>query len=260
MSALYPTTDLAYLTILLIFFRLLGLFLLVPGFSHNAIPLGVKILFALAISLVLFPIVGKHLTLDGSLGGYLAGAVRETAVGLLMGFACYVTFEAISLGAQFVGYQMGLGTVGMMDPHSNAQVSVLVPFQTWLALMVFFLGDFHHHVIQVFAESFRVTGTLDATAFTSPALLKFIVGLTAKLFALAIQLAAPITLMVLCCNLVIGMLARLMPQMNILLFSFPITITLGFVALYLVAPELLESVEAMMGEVSGELMTLVRIL
>lgn len=260
MNALYPTNEAAYLTVLLIFFRLLGLFLLAPGFSHSAISMPVKLLLALTVSLALFPVVGKHLSLaNGSLASYFASVIRETAIGLLMGFAAHVTFEAINLGAQFVGYQMGLGTAGMMDPDNHAQVSVLVPLHAWVALMIFFVADMHHHVLMIFTESFRVTQGFDTGAFSHPALLKFMIGLTAKLFSLAIQLAAPITLMVLSCNVVIGMLSRMMPQMNIMLFSFPITITLGFVALYVVAPELMDSFEALLGEVSGELMQLIRI-
>ena len=261
MTALYPTTDLAYLSVLLVFFRMLGLFMMVPGFSHSAVPQTVKVLMALTMSLALFPVVkGFVPEVSGSLSGLIVGIARETAVGFLMGFVAYVTFEAIALGAQFVGYQMGLGTAGMMDPENHAQVSTLVPFQTWVALMIFFLADMHHQVLQVFTESFRVTQGLDTASFTSPALLKFMMGLTAKLFALGVQLAAPITLMVLSCNIVIGMLSRIMPQMNILLFSFPITLVLGFTALYLVAPELIDSIESVLGEMSGELMSVIRIL
>ncbi len=261
MSALYPTSDMAYLTILLVFFRLLGLFLLVPGYSHQAIPLPVKLLLALTTSLVLYPVVSPYVSLNtGSIAGFAGAVIRETTVGFLMGFVAYVTFEAITLGAQFIGYQMGLGTASMLDPDSSAQVSVLVPLQTWMALMVFFISDLHHHVLLVFAESFKATQSLDSVSMSNPLLLKFFLGLTAKLFSLAVQLAAPVTLIVLSCNVVIGMLARIMPQMNILLFSFPITITLGLCAMYLVAPEMLDSVEGVLGEVSGELMTLIRVL
>lgn len=261
MNSLYPTSDFGALTILLVFFRMLGLFLLVPGFSHDAIPQSVKVLTALSISLALHPIVKPYIpALDGSILAYGAAVLRETAIGLLMGFVAYVTFEAISLGAHFVGYQMGLGTVGMMDPSDDHQVSPLVPLQAWIALLVFFIADMHHHVLQVFVESFRATADVGATNFGQQPLLVFFMGLTAKIFSLAVSLAAPITLLVLCCNVVIGMVARMIPQMNILLFSFPITITLGFAGLYVVAPEMIDSMENILGEVSGELMTLIRVL
>jgi flagellar biosynthetic protein FliR len=260
MNTLYPTTELGYLGVLLVFFRLLGLFLVAPGFSHSAIPFPIKILTALTISLALFPIVRTYVPVDShSLSGYLGSVARESAIGFLMGFVAYVTFESISLGAQFVGYQMGLGTASMMDPENNQQVSAMVPFQAWIALMVFFIGDMHHHVIQVFAESFRITQGVTDSHFSNPALLQFFIGITTKLFILAVQLSAPITLLVLSCNLVIGMLSRIMPQMNILLFSFPITIFLGFAGLYLIAPEMIDTVENVLAEVSNELMAFVRL-
>jgi flagellar biosynthesis protein FliR len=261
MTALYPTNPLAYLGILLVFFRLLGLFLFVPGFSHSAIPTPVKVLLALTVSLALHPVVKKHITVnEASIALYFADVIRETVVGLLMGFVAYATFEAINLGAQFVGYQMGLGTLSMLDPDDSAQVSAMVPFQAWIALMVFFASDMHHSVLQLFTESFRVTSGMSTEHFASPALLKFFIGITAKLFGLAIQLAAPITLLILGCNIVIGMLSRMMPQMNILLFSFPITLMLGFTGLYLVAPEFIDTIESMLGEISSEMMQLIRIL
>jgi flagellar biosynthesis protein FliR len=261
MSALYPSQSLAYLGVLLVFFRLLGLFLFVPGFSHSAIPVQVKVLLALTVSLALFPVVKKYVPIeDHSLSMYMASVIRESAVGLLMGFVAFVTFEAISLGAQFVGYQMGLGTASMMDPENSAQVSAMVPFQAWIALMLFFAADMHHQMLHLFTESFRITSSMTTESFSNPALLKFFVGITAKLFGLAVQIAAPITLLILSCNIVIGMLSRMMPQMNILLFSFPITLLLGFAGLYLVAPELLDTVEAMLGEISTEMMQLIRIL
>jgi len=260
-SGLYPTEPFAYLGVLLVFFRMLGLFLLVPGFSHGAIPQPVKVLMALSLALVLNPVVSQFVHVpENSLAGYLACVISETAVGFLMGFIVYVTFEAISMGAQFVGYQMGLGTAGMMDPTHSEQVSAMVPLQAWVAILIFFVADMHHHVLLVFTESFRVTQGMTSGSFHDPAILRFFVGVTAKLFSLGVQLAAPITLMVLSCNVVIGMLSRMMPQMNILLFSFPITIMLGFAALYVVSPELLDCIESVLGEVSGELMTFIRVI
>ncbi len=261
MSALYPTNDLGYLSVLLVFFRLLGLFVLVPGFSHSAISPTIKVLLALSVSLAVYPLVKGHLGLvSGSMASYFAAVIRETSVGLLMGFVALATFEAINLGAHFAGYQMGLGTVSMMDPENNAQVSPIVPFQTWVALMIFFFADMHHQVIQVFVESFRITQGLDSIGFGSPALLNVMMGITGKLFSLAVQLAAPITVMILSCNIVVGMLSRILPQMNILLFSFPITISLGFAALYIISPELLDSMESVLSEMSTEMLGLVRAL
>ena len=87
MSGLYPSDWVSYLEVFRIFLRALGLFLLVPGFSHKAISLPIKILLALALSLALYPVVKPLVALSNpSLGGFFAVALSETTVGFFMGF------------------------------------------------------------------------------------------------------------------------------------------------------------------------------
>lgn len=259
MSALYPNNLLDYADILMVLLRLMGFFLLVPAFSNNAIPPTVKILFAFAISLAIYPVVKGLLgPLPMTMEGIAFVALRETAVGFLMGFTAYLTFEALNLASQFIGYQMGFGTAGLIDPQNHAHVSVLVSFQGWIILMVFFFMDMHHQLLHVFVMSFRLTHGFTSDLLISDSLYKTMVTLTSGLFTVAIQLAAPFTFLVLACNVGIGILARLLPQMNIILFSFPITITLSFVALYLLAPEMMEFFEVQLNQISGEIATVLR--
>lgn len=259
MNQLYPADWIQYLDIGAIFFRLLGLFVAAPIFSHRAIPHHFKILFALTFSLALYPVLRSTLTpVDLSVDGLLVMVLRESAVGLLMGFVGTITFEAINLAAHFVGTQMGFGTVGLMDPQNSAQVSTMVPLHSWLAILVFWICDLHHDVLQVFAMSFQVTAQAVHLDLGSAMLLRFLVTITAKLFWLAIRLAAPFTLLLLCCQVGLGVLSRLLPQMNLLLFSFPITIMAGLAGLYILAPEYLSYLEHILSETSAEMITLVK--
>jgi flagellar biosynthesis protein FliR len=260
MNQLYPQDASSYLSILIIFLRLLGLFLLVPGFSHQTIPNSVKMALALSLSLALYPMLSPVLPhVTNSLGDLALIAIRESAIGFLMGFAAYLTFEGIALGAQFVGYQMGFGTAGIIDPQNQAQVSILVPLHGWLMLMMFFLTDMHHNLLKLFVMSFEVTkGYLGTDVIVSPQLFQTFLGLTTKLFILAIQMAAPFTLLILCCNVAVGVLSRLLPQMNILLFSFPITILLGFCGLYILAPDLLSHFELVLQGMTDDVINVLR--
>ena len=158
MTTLYPPHWQSYLDIFLIFLRLTGFFLLIPGFSHRAVPNSVRILFAMAFSLAIYSLVrGSVVSVTDSVSSLVLASLREVSVGLLMGFAAYITFEAINLGAQFVGYQMGLGTAGLIDPQHQSNESIMVPLHSWLALMMFFIGDFHHEMLRLFVSSFVVT-------------------------------------------------------------------------------------------------------
>ena len=150
-----------------------------------------------------------------------------------------MTFEAIHLAAQFIGYQRGLGTVGLMDPVTQPQTSAIVPLASWIALMVFFYTNMHHEILKHFVMSFEVTQPLSAETIQRKEVLNLFVDVSARLFLIAIKIAAPLTLLVLCSNAAVGVLARLLPQMHVMLFSFPVTILLGMLALYLLAEELL---------------------
>lgn len=261
MSYLYPQDWRIYLEILLVFLRAMGLFLLVPGFSHNAIPGQVKLLFALSLSLVIHPIVRQYLMpLDNSLSVLIAASLRETIIGFLMGFVGYMVCEGAHLAAQFVGYQMGFGTSGLLEPQSQSSVSVMVHLQSWIVLVLFFVTDLHHHVIQIFVQSFMATKNLDMLIGLNSETLKVITGVSAQIFVLAIQLAAPFTLLVLLCNVLISVLARAMPQMNILLFSFPVTIITGLITFYLITPELVDYLETVLGNMSVNMMQVLRTL
>jgi len=260
MKELYPNDLMQYLNVLQVFLRLLGLFLLMPGFSHNNIPPRVKILFALVLSLALYPILKDQIgPLPLSLAGLGGVALRESAVGLLMGFAAYVTFEGVALASQFIGTQMGFGAAGIVDPINQSQTSILVALQGWLILMVFFFTDMHHRVLQVFVMSYDVTGHFAHQDFATAAVLAEFIRITGKLFIMAVQMAAPFTLLIMASNVAVGILSRMLPQMNILLFSFPITILLGLCTIYFLAPDLLAYIENVLYEMLGDMTSMMRI-
>lgn len=260
MSAIFPTSLLSYLNILGIFLRLLGFFMLVPGFSHRTIPPMVKLLLALVVALALYPLLAarlESLPLE-SLSGLVTLVLRETILGFLMGFVAYLTFEAIHLAAQFIGFQMGFGAAGLVDPVNHSQVSVLVPLTGWVALMVFFLTDMHHNLLVLFVRSFEITHSIELQSFSTLAVAKLLIQKTGELFIVAVKIAAPYTFLVLATNAAVGILSRLLPQMQMLLFVFPVTIFLGICGLYLLAPDLIDYFQGVMDQMGQDVILLLR--
>jgi flagellar biosynthetic protein FliR len=261
MTALYPNDWMAYLGVFIVFVRVLGFFLLVPGFSHKTIPVNVRVLLCFSLSLAFYPLVKNAVgSFPNTWGDIFLIALRETGVGLLMGFVCYITYESIHLAAQLVGYQMGFGTAGLIDPQNQSNESLLVPLHSWLALLVMFTTDFHHHLLKLFLLSYTATQKLQMVSFTHQETFKLVTQVSGNLFVLAIQMGAPFTLLILACNVVMGVLSRLMPQLNVMLFSFPITILLGFCGLYLLAPEILEYLGNVLGEMGQNCLLLIKTL
>ena len=95
-------------------------------------------------------------------------------------------------------------------------------------------------------------------SFSNIETFNLVVNVSGNLFALAIQMGAPFTLMILSCNLVMGVLSRLMPQLNVMLLSFPVTILLGFCGLYLLAPEILDFMANLLQEMGQNCVLLLR--
>ena len=259
MTSLYPNDWMAYLGVFTVFVRVLGFFMLVPGFSHKTIPVNIRILLCLSLSLAFYPIVKSSVgAIPGTWGGIVILVLKESGVGLLMGFICYITYEAIHLAAQIVGYQMGFGTAGLIDPQNQSNESLLVPLHSWLALLVLFTTDMHHQLLKLFLMSYVATQKLQIESFSNIETFNLVVNVSGNLFALAIQMGAPFTLMILSCNLVMGVLSILMPQLNVMLLSFPVTILLGFCGLYLLAPEILDFMANLLQEMGQNCVLLLR--
>lgn len=261
LSELYPQDWTRYLDILAVFLRLMGLFILAPAFNHRSIPANIKVCIALSLALGLYPILRPHLApFPDQMGDIVALAIRETVIGFFMGFAAHITVEGIHTAAQFIGFQMGFGVGGLMDPQMQSSVTIMVPFYGWIVLMIFFVMNLHHELLALFVQSFKITKSIDSGFTQGSSLITILVGMFGNLFVVAVKMAAPFTLLILASNAAVGVLNRLMPQMNVILFSFPITILLGFATFYVVAPEMLAFIENLLGDVSEQTVAILRAL
>jgi len=259
LSQLYPYDWTRYLEISGVFLRMLGMFLLAPAFNHRSIPVIIKVVLAFALSLALFPIVSPLITpFPTDLLGVFILAFRETAVGMLLGLGIHLVVESIHTAAQFIGFQMGFGVGGLMDPQMQSSVTVLVPLYGWLVLMLFFVLNLHHELLVLFVSSFKITQKMNGNVFEDITLFKMVTQLFGNLFVVAVRMAAPFTLLALINNLAVGVMNRLIPQMNVMLFSFPITILLGLATFYFIAPELLNFIENLLSEASDQTVAVLR--
>ncbi len=223
---------------LLPLFRVLGLIAAAPILSNRAVPARVRLALGLAVTLAVAPNVNPAAAM--SLGSWqvLPAIVSEFLVGAAMGLFLRLIFAAIDLAAAFVGFQMGLSFAVFFSPTSGAQTPVLNEFFGLFATLLFLLLDGHLMLILAVSQSLAWLPPLGyagwdwhdawALALTAPTVL----------FTAALMLSLPVTAALLLTNLALGMLTRTAPQLNIFAIGFPITITVGFVALLFTLPAL----------------------
>src|SRR5258707_721822 len=214
-------------TFMLVFARVGAMVVLMPGFGESNIPGGIKLGIALLLTLIILPLhraaYQVDLTSMSSLGVLM---VHEIVIGIVLGATARVTLSALSVAGSVIAQQLGLGFVTSVDPTQGQQGLLIGNFLTLLGMTLLFATDSHHLVIAALDDSYKVfapgelmssgdVASLATSAFTAA-------------FRIGLQLSAPFLVFGLVFNVGLGVLARLMPQMQVYFVGAPLSILAGF--------------------------------
>lgn len=219
------------------FLRILALLAVAPVWSMRVMPRRIRIAMAFFITLCALPTLDAPAIALNS--PQAAGAVaQQVMIGLTMGFAARVVFAALEFAGELIGLQMGLNFASFFDPTTGGQATVISRFFGTLAAWLFVVLNGHLlltvAVIQSF-KSFPVTGEpLAFLGVVQPQLWG------TEIFRLGLWVALPVMAMLLLVNMVMGLMTRVAPQMNIFAIGFPMTISVGLVGLWLILPMMQE--------------------
>jgi flagellar biosynthetic protein FliR len=142
-----------------------------------------------------------------------------------------MAFSAIYAAGDVIALQTGLSFARFMDPSMMAQVSVIESFKNLLAIIVFFTVDAHHLLIRALSKSFDEIPL--GVFFIKPPLFGFLVEIAGRIFALGLKIGAPVIFVLMLVEIILGLLARMVPQMNIFIEGLPLKILVSFVILSL---------------------------
>jgi flagellar biosynthetic protein FliR len=192
----------------------------------------------------------------GSSASSLMGVMAfETVFALVIGFVSRLAFDSISFGGNLAGSFMGFAMASTYDPHQEAQTQVVGEVQMAIAMLTFLALDGHHLMLRAALESYRLIGVggmgLAQGAGFGPALSERLIDLSGQVVKLGVQLGAPVALALFGVNIVFGIVAKAMPQMNILVLSFATSALIGLFVLFASVPEYVQvagSVSAKAGE------------
>lgn len=201
-----------------------------PVFSGGQTPMRFKTALAVAFSLVLFPVVDPLLPRlvfePFTLGMLLA---REVMLGVMVGFIARLIFTAVEFGGTIIGYQMGFAVAEVFDPQNQRQISLMSQFQNVFAILIFLAVDGHHLLLRAMVESFRMVPP--AAEIINREVIPYLMELTGDMFILGVKFSAPILAVLLLSSLIMGIMSRVFPQLNVFMLSFPVNIGLAFLLL-----------------------------
>lgn len=212
----------------LIIVRIMTILSFVPFFGFRQIPKVAKLGFAYFIALLLVPLIKIPLFPPEPLS-YAYLVAQQVLIGIVFGFVSFLFFSAIQVASQIMDIQMGFGLANIIDPISNTQQSIVGQFQFLVAVLFFIAINGHHQLLLAIHKSFQLI-PLNGMTF-GPKMTPFLVKIVSDMFGIAVQLGLPVFAAVFITDVALGFLARLMPQMNILVLGFPLKIFVGIVAI-----------------------------
>lgn len=215
---------------MLIFARVGTMVMLVPALGETTIPVRVRLAFALAFTLVLYPVVApSYPPLPEDLAGVLALLGGEMIVGFVLGLTARLVMSALQVAGSTIAFQMGLGFAQSVDPTLGTQGALFTAFLSVLGVTLVFAADLHHLLIAAIHDSYGLFPPGGEVALGDAA--RLALATIAGAFRVGLQIAAPFIAFGLIFYLGLGVLARLMPQIQIFFLALPANILLGFVML-----------------------------
>jgi len=204
--------------------RLTGLMLFAPFFGSVAIPARVKAILVLAITLLLFPSVGHDIG-TYSLAQWPLLVFMEFLIGVGMGIATNIVFEAVQMAGQVLGVQMGYSLVNILDPQTQVDTTVVSLFYQSIVMLLFLRMDVHYWLLRAIGNSFvyMPLGTTHLSSLFTMAVLK----MGGEIFGLGVQIAAPVLSATLVADIVLGLLGKASPQLPLMLLGPAIKSLLG---------------------------------
>src|SRR6201997_5512864 len=222
--SLLPALAAAFM---LAFARVGAMVMLLPGLGESNIPVRIKLSIALLLTLIILPLHRQAYHVDmTSMTSLLVLMLHEIVIGIILGATARVTLSALQVAGSIIAQQVGLGFVTSVDPTQGQQGVLVGNFLTMLGVTLLFATDSHHLVIAALNDSYKIFAPGESVASGDIAALA--TRAFSAAFRIGLQLSAPFLVFGLVFNIGLGVLARLMPQMQVYFVGVPLSILAGF--------------------------------
>lgn len=232
MTELFSINVYSYL---MVFLRVGTVFMLMPGFSASYVNMQVRLVLALAVTLVVLPIVAPLLPAepkDFSL--FLQYVLTEITIGIFLGIVMQVLFFALNLAGAIASQAIGYSNAQMFDPTFQTQTMLVEAFLSIVAVVFIFVTNLHHLMIEAVVDTYHLFSVGAEMPWGDFA--EHLTQTVGKSFIFGFKLGAPFIAFTIVFYSGMGLVSRLMPQLNIFFLSLPLQIYLGVGLLFLTAP------------------------
>jgi len=242
----------------LVMCRSAGIMLAAPVLSSASVPMQVKAALSFLLAVIMLPFAAQHAgAMPSHAFGYLPLAVNELGLGLLIGFSAALVLAALESAGGLIAHEIGLTLASVASPESmEEEESAISVLMALFGVLLFLSVNGHHWIIQALAASYR-TMPIGQVPWGASSARMVDEGFSGFLVE-TLRLAAPLMGMMFLVTVVIALVAKAAPQMNILLVGYPVKVMMGVVAMVLTFPLIWPVLRGAFGDLHAHLMRFVR--
>jgi flagellar biosynthetic protein FliR len=228
-------------TALLAFARIVMVFVQAPIWGSQHFKAPIKVGMAASVTLLAFPhlTVPENFPLD--IRGFIVAILTQLGVGLVIGWISFLVMATAQFGGEMLDVQMGLSAAAQADPSSHGAVNLLRRLHFYIAMLLYLMANGHHQLWEAIFYSFEV---IPLTYFQMTELqINSMIALAGDIYVIGLQISSPAVGALFVAQIALGLLARVAPQMNVFMLSFPMNLAVGLILLTVSLPNIIYLLE-----------------
>jgi flagellar biosynthetic protein FliR len=219
-------------SLLLILVRITAFIYVAPFFNLKNVPQKVKVGFSLFFTIILFPVVPvTEIEYQGVIG-FSTLVIREALTGVIIGFFTNISYYILAFSGHMMDMEIGFSMVNELDPLTNIQTTITSNFYSYIVMLMMLVTNLHHYLIIAIADTFKIIPLGGATI--NPGLYELMVQFMKDYFIIGFRIILPVFASMLVVNVILAILAKVAPQINMFVIGIQLKTLLGLIVLLLI--------------------------
>lgn len=226
----FSYADLEYFLLILV--RVSCFVFIAPFFSMSNTPRNVRVVLSVFVAMLLYGTVPRTDVSYHTLIGYFILVLKEAAVGLLIGFAANLCTTIVSFAGHIADMEMGLSMASLMDPTTRENTTISGIYYNYMVLLMLIISGMHRYLLKALAETYILI-PVDGMIFNSDKLLSSMMEFIGDYIIIGFRICLPIFVVMIILNAVLGILAKVSPQLNMFAVGIQMKVLVGLSVLFL---------------------------
>jgi flagellar biosynthetic protein FliR len=218
--------------LLLIFVRISAFIFVAPFFSITSVPKRMRAGLAFFITLILFTVLPKGTLAYSTVIDYAILVIREIIVGLLIGLSANICYSILAFSGKIIDMDIGFAMVSVLDPISKEQTSITGTFYNYVFLFTLVCSDMPHYLLRAIVDAYQLI-PLGKVQFNMDSLYNSFLTYMADYLIIGFRIVLPIFAVILVTNIILGILAKVAPQMNMFVIGMQLKIFMGLFTIFI---------------------------